>query len=85
MSIPADGSSDCVMGRVLYNEVGAVSEDVVSVGAFDTSARRYWLYAASGPGAPLQLLSVDWDSGSVSAPITPSGDLPGTLVYLPPA
>lgn len=84
MSMPADGSSDCVMSRVLYNELNPDAGDFGSIGAFDTAAREYYMY--TGGAAPFQpyLVRIAWDSGVATGPIVPSTDLPDSLLYLPP-
>jgi hypothetical protein len=84
MSIAADGSSDCVMGRVLYNEASKEGVDVVSVGAFDPVERQFYLYSAASISDPLGLLAIDWDTGALKGPVLPvGGNLPDSLVYLP--
>lgn len=82
MSIPADGSGDCTMGRVLYNEASAEGLDVVGVSAFDTAARQYWLFTG-GETTPTSILRIGWDDGKLMGPTLATGArLPDTLLYL---
>ncbi len=81
MSIKADGSEDCRVGRALYNEASDKGMDVVSIGAFDVASRTYYIYAGSFDD--LALVAIEWDTGSVQGPIQATNPLPDTLVYLP--
>lgn len=86
MTLPADGSGDCVMGRVLYNEASpSDGMDVVSVGTFDAAARTFYYY--TGSLASLGLMALNWDTGALTGPLVPPNGaaLPDSLVVVPAA
>jgi hypothetical protein len=87
MSLPADGSGDCALGRVLYNEASpADGMDVDSVGVFDAASRTYFYYSGALSEA-LGLMALDWDTGAVTGPLVPPNGVPvpDSLVVVPAA